>query len=156
MWAKKLHRAIRTERSIELQQKSLAPSPKISTLLIALKENCFQHLRTYYNGPQKIWQTIWKLEIKVVIDDKTRVGCAIVAFHMRNWLITKYLKSWINLELCLMNGHEAPPSSCSYQIELIEPRKSTVARFSTFTWRMLVIEITFFLVEQTPLLRAIS
>ena len=49
-----------------------------------------------HNGPQKIWQTIWKLETKVVTDDKTRVGCAIVAFHMRNWLPTKNWKSWIS------------------------------------------------------------
>ena len=39
----------------------------------------------YYNSPQKIWQTIGKLETNVVID-KTRVGSAVFAFHGRNCL----------------------------------------------------------------------
>ena len=61
------------------------------------EKNGFLHLRTY-NAPQKIWQTIWKLETKVVID-KTRVGSAVFAFHGRNCLPTNNLKAEY-LEFC--------------------------------------------------------
>ena len=59
-------------------------------LTYSIVKNWFLHLHTY-NAPQKIWQTIWKIETKVVID-KTRVGGAF-AFHKRNCLLTKNLKA---------------------------------------------------------------
>ena len=67
-----------------------APGPPVN-LTYGTEKKGFLHLRTY-NVPQKIWQTIWKLETKVVID-KTRVGGAVFAFHKRNCLLTKNLKA---------------------------------------------------------------
>ena len=124
MWVKKVTSCNPNRMLHWALSKILGSISQNLNLTYSIEKSCFLHSRTYYNGPQKVWQTIWKLETQVVID-KTRVGCAIV-------------------QLCLSHGHDASPSSCSYQNERIKPIKSTVARFSIFTWRMLVIEITFF------------